>query len=350
MNRLMIVIAMLLSSIPAFAQPETALGRLLQAEVAKTPARVGLYVKHFGTGEVVSIRGDEIFSSQSTRKIPIMVLAFQSADQGTLDLDERIQVRRSDFRTGTGVLQYHDPGMSLTVRDLITQMIITSDNTATGMVIEKLGGRDRINQWLVENNYVTRTTWGTVEVARNMFAMLGTSFSSLTDEEVTGLEFLRTNNPQFDRYAGLFAGPKQALVDTIKSNSSKLAESVRNRSPDDETYWTGRTSPREIGNFLESIGRGTAVSAKRSLEMKNILLRQQLGKRRISHFLNVPVAHKTGDGATVANDVGLVYARSGPIVISFFAMAITGPYAETEDQIGRISKMIVDYFDGSRSR
>jgi len=64
----------------------------------------------------------------------------------------------------------------------------------------------------------------------------------------------------------------------------------------------------------------------------------------------VPVAHKTGDGATVANDVGLVYARLAPIVISFFAMAITGPYAETEDQIGRISKMIVDYFDGARSK
>jgi len=350
MNRLRIVMAMLLSSIPVLAQAETAFERLLQAEVAKIPARVGLYVKHLGTGEIASIRSDEIFSSQSTRKIPIMVLAFQSADQGTLDLDERVQVRRSDFRTGTGVLQYHDPGTSLTVRDLITQMIITSDNTATHVVIEKLGGRDRVNQWLADNRYVTRTTWGNVEVARNTFSMLGAAFANATDEEITALEFLRTNNPQFDRYTGLFTGAKQALVDAVKSNSAKLADSVWNRNPDDEAYWTGRTSPREIGNFLEAIGQGTAVSAKRSLEMKNILLRQQLGKRRISHFLDVPVAHKTGDGATVANDVGLVYARLAPIVISFFAMAITGPYAETEDQIGRISKMIVDYFDGARSK
>src|SRR5215475_3006391 len=138
MIRLMIVMAILLSSIPALAQPETALERLLQAEVAKMPARVGLYVKHLGTGEIVSIRGDEIFSSQSTRKIPIMILAFQSADQGKLNLDERVEIRRSDFRGGTGVLQYHDPGMSMTVRDLITEMIITSDNTATGMIIARL--------------------------------------------------------------------------------------------------------------------------------------------------------------------------------------------------------------------
>ena len=99
---------------------------------------------------------------------------------------------------------------------------------------------------------------------------------------------------------------------------------------------------------LESIERGTAVSAKRSTEMKNILLRQQLGARRIPHYLTVPVAHKTGDGSDVANDAGIVDARSGPIVISFFTMGITGPYAETEDQIGRISRMIVDYFDGAQ--
>jgi hypothetical protein len=29
-------------------------------------------------------------------------------------------------------------------------------------------------------------------------------------------------------------------------------------------------------------------------------------------------------------------------------MGITGPYAETEDQIGRVSRMIVDYFDGTQ--
>ena len=84
--------------------------------------------------------------------------------------------------------------------------------------------------------------------------------------------------------------------------------------------------------------------------MKNILLRQQLGARRIPHFLTIPVAHKTGDGTNVANDVGVVYARSGPIVISFFAMAVKGPYAETEDHIGRIARMIVDYFDGAEGK
>jgi beta-lactamase class A len=348
MKLLLVILACSLqASNSAFAQPNGRLQQLLEPEIARIPARVGVFVKHLRTGEEASIRADEIFSSQSTRKIPIMILAFQAADQGTLNLDERVEIRRSDFRTGTGVLQFHDPGMSLTVRDLITEMIITSDNTATGIVIAKLGGRDRINQWLADHKFVTRTTWGTVEGTRKLLSQLGPPYVNLTDEEVTALEYLRTNNPVFDRYSDLFSGPRKALADGIVKNAAMLAESVRKRRDEDEGYWTGRTSPREIGAFLESIERGTAVSERRSLEMKQILLRQQLGSRRIPHFLTVPVAHKTGDGATVANDVGIVYARSGPIVISFFAMAIRGPYAETEDHIGRIARIVVDYFDAS---
>jgi beta-lactamase class A len=341
-----VLILVPLLSVTAHAQQKSALRRMLEAEVARMPARVGLYVKHLGTGEEAAIRADEIFSSQSTRKIPIMILAFQSAEDGKLNLDERVQIQRADFRNGTGVLQYHDPGMTLTVRDLITEMIITSDNTATNLIIAKLGGPDRINKWLSDNRCVTRTTWGSIDGYRLTFAEFGPPLTRLTDEEVMGLEYARTNNPLYDRYADLFTGTRKELLDAVKKNSAKLSEIIRSHEPEDERYWTGRTSPHEIGRFLESIERGTAVNAERSIEMKNILLRQQLGVRRIPHYLNVPVAHKTGDSGNVANDAALVYGKSGPIVISFFAMNITGPYAETEDQEGRIAQQIIDYFDG----
>jgi hypothetical protein len=44
--------------------------------------------------------------------------------------------------------------------------------------------------------------------------------------------------------------------------------------------------------------------------------------------------------------VGIVLARSGPIVVSFFANEIRGPYGEAEDQMGEITRLIVEYFDG----
>ena len=81
----------------------------------------------------------------------------------------------------------------------------------------------------------------------------------------------------------------------------------------------------------------------------HMLRGQQAGARRLPHFLSVAVAHKTGDFPPVlANDVGIVFARSGPIVVSFFANAIEGPFAEAEDRIGRIAQLIVEYFDGTR--
>jgi len=62
------------------------------------------------------------------------------------------------------------------------------------------------------------------------------------------------------------------------------------------------------------------------------------------------VAHKTGDSAVIANDAGMIYARSGTIVIAFFANGVTGTYAETEDRIGQLARLIVEYFDGVNPR
>jgi hypothetical protein len=115
---------------------------------------------------------------------------------------------------------------------------------------------------------------------------------------------------------------------------------------ENEDYWLGVVTPTEIGRMLEGIEKGTLASKASCDEMKRIMRAQQSGARRIPHFLTVPVAHKTGDLGVVANDVGMVYARSGTIVISFFTLGITGPYAETEDRIGHVARLILEYFDG----
>ena len=52
----------------------------------------------------------------------------------------------------------------------------------------------------------------------------------------------------------------------------------------------------------------------------------------------------------IANDVGMVYGRSGTIVIAFFANGVTGTYAEAEDRIGQVARLIVEYFDGANPR
>ena len=94
--------------------------------------------------------------------------------------------------------------------------------------------------------------------------------------------------------------------------------------------------------------KGMIASKAACAEMLRTLRAQQSGARRIPHYLNVPVGHKTGDfPPIVANDVGIVYAKSGAIVMSFFTMGNTGVYAETEDRMGQVARLIVEYFDGA---
>jgi beta-lactamase class A len=288
------------ASTPARAQAGSGLQRLLDAELARFPGRAGVWVKHLVTGEEATVRADETFNSASVIKLPVLVMAYQQADKGLLSLDERIAIRKEDIRGGSGIFRYHDVGLQPTLRDVLMQMIITSDNTATDLAIGKVGGVSRVNAWINEHG-------------------LG-----------DGLRLTQTTGELFARYAALPPGPGR----NDKTNG-------------DRTYWLGEMTPRATGRLLEAMQRGTIASAKASEEMMRVMRAQQAGARRLPHFVTVPLAHKTGDFPPVlANDVGVAFARSGPIVIAFFANAITAPYGEAEDQIGRAAQLIIEYFDG----
>jgi beta-lactamase class A len=311
MLQLILTVAFLLPVRHSGAQAQQAtsgLQRLLDAELARFPGRAGVWVKHLKTGEEAAVQADVAFNSASVIKLPVMTLAFELAEKGPLSLAERITIKESDVRGGSGIFRYHDAGLQPTFRDVLLQMIITSDNTATDLAIAKVGGVERVNAWLRQHGYA----------------------DALTLNMTTG-----------DLFAKYRAIP-QGTNANEKTNG-------------DRSYWLGAMTPRATGRLIESIQRcndGTAsspaiASQKSCADMIRMMRAQQSGARRLPHFLNVGVAHKTGDFPPVlANDVGVVFARSGPIVIAFFANAIEGPYGEAEDRIGRIAQLIVEYFDG----
>ena len=351
MRRALIAL-MILFALPPRAPAQAAksgLTRLLESELSRFPAKSGVYVKNLRTGEEAMVNADQAFSSASVIKVPIMIRAFQLADQKKLNLDERVEIRRSDIRDGTGVFQFLDLGLTPTVRDLITQMIITSDNTATDLMTMKIGGVDSLNAWLAASGYPkTRMVGRGYEYRRKLLAVLNPDFANLTAEETTGLQYAAQDSPLFELFKPLFTGERAKWVASVRdpANRKTLLDARARLTVQDRAYWLGDMNPRETGRLLEGIELGTSASAAASATMKAILSRQQLGVRRIPHFLDVPVAHKTGDSPNIANDVGMVYARSGTVIIAFFTNGITGPYAETEDMIGRTSRMIIDYFDG----
>ncbi len=325
---------------PLFAQTPSALNRLIEAELSRFPAKTGLYVKHLTTGEESIHRGNDHFNSASVIKLPVMVLAYRLADQKKLNLDERIVIKPADYRGGSGIFRYQDAGLNPTLRDIITQMIITSDNTATDMMIARVGGKEKVNEFLKQNGITTSYLVQTVfELFRKPYEHLDPQYKTLTTEDVFALQ---SNLPRFTE-------PREDLLKRIRDGMAvnKIQDEMNKLYTEDENYWLGVVTPTEIGHLLEGIEKGTIASKSACAEMTRIMRAQQSGARRIPHYLNVPVGHKTGDFAPiVANDVGMVYAKSGTIIMSFFTLGNTGVYAETEDRMGQVARLIVEYFDG----
>jgi beta-lactamase class A len=290
------------------AQQPSALHTILTRASSDFPGTAGIWVKHLTTGETAGVRDGETFNSASVIKLPVLVLAFQMADKGAINLDERITIRKEDIRGGSGIFRYHDAGLQPTFRDVLLQMVITSDNTATDLAIAKVGGVTRVNAWLKEAGYADPST--------------GSGPGG-------GLRLTQTTGDLFAKYNAL--GPADDR--NAKTNS-------------DRSYWLGEITPRGVGLLIEAIEKKTIASAAGCDAMLRMLRAQQAGARRLNHFISVPVAHKTGDFPPVlANDVGIIYARSGPIVVSFLGNAITGNYGEAEDRIGRFAQQLVELFD-----
>ena len=323
MKLVIALVALSLASFPP-AEQSTPLNALLTRAATEFPGIAAIWVKHLTTGETAGVREGELLNSASVIKIPVMVLAFQMAERGEIKLDERVTIRKEDLRGGSGIFRYHDAGLQPTFRDVLLQMIITSDNTATDLAIAKVGGVARVNAWLKERG------------------------------DGDGLRLTQTTGDLFTKYNALTPAddppsrPEAASARSRRSSpDSARGEADRNgKTNGDRAYWLGEISARATGQMLEAIEKKTIASAASCDEMLRMLRAQQAGQRRLNHFISVPVAHKTGDFPPVlANDVGIIYARSGPIVVSFLGNAITGIYGEAEDRIGRFAQQIVEHFD-----
>lgn len=106
---------------------------------------LGVAARDLITDEEVLLRADEVFPTASVIKIPILVELMRQATNGRVALDERVDLLAEDKCGGSGILKILAAGLQPTLRDLATLMIVVSDNTATNLVIEAVGGVDTVN-------------------------------------------------------------------------------------------------------------------------------------------------------------------------------------------------------------
>jgi beta-lactamase class A len=110
-----------------------------------TKGVVGAQVIDLATGERIGVKDTLTFPQGSAIKIPLLIELFHQDDAGTLKLSTRVPVRLADRTGGSGLLQNLGDGTSdLSLGDLAMFMITVSDNTATNMLIDRVG-MDKVN-------------------------------------------------------------------------------------------------------------------------------------------------------------------------------------------------------------
>lgn len=98
------------------------------------------------SGAYVDLNADQSFAAASTIKLPLLIAFFQDVDAGKIRLDEQWVMRKDLVATEAGSMQYQPVGTKFDALETVENMITVSDNTATNMVLDRLGKAEVVNQ------------------------------------------------------------------------------------------------------------------------------------------------------------------------------------------------------------
>jgi beta-lactamase class A len=135
-----------------FTEKRQVLWQKLQTDIRRVDEQLdgvlAVAVKDLTSGEEFLLRGDEVMPQASSIKIAVLANLYLQAQQGRLKLTDEYVVRKQDLVPGSDIMLGLTPGVTrLTLRDLATMMVAVSDNSATNVVIDRVGF-DNVNRML----------------------------------------------------------------------------------------------------------------------------------------------------------------------------------------------------------
>ena len=239
-----------------FARADTArLHRTLDSLANAHRGVVGYTVYNVDTRERMSLRGDSTFPTASLIKVSVLATLYDLAERDSIRLTDPIVVTKIDMVPGSGMLQYLHDGIQITVGDAAWLMSTISDNTATNLLLRKIG---------------IRRTWAKME--------------SL------GLQHTKIHAESFRR-----AYTSVAMDSSVK-------------------YGLGVTTPNEMTRLFELLANGKAVSPRADSAMLAILENNQKGDMLQRYAEGVAFAHKDGEDSDKRTECGLFRLQSRVIV------------------------------------
>ncbi len=263
----------------------TIIKKEIEKIVADKNVKLGFALYDFSDNRIISIHGKHKFPMQSVYKFPIAVALLDEIERNKLSLNDSIIITAKDLEQNTWspIKDRWPNGITLSIEDMMTYMVAHSDNIATDILIEKVGGiphiQNTINNLGGKNIYI-----------RN------------TEKELHSDRFLQYQN------------------------------------------WT---TPIAMVRFLKRMEDGKLLNKNNCDLLWNIMVNTSTGSIHKYIPLTHTIAHKTGSsgvnslGMTAAqNDVGIIQFENGKRIC--FAIFLTDSYLSTDEgyeliaQIGKI--------------
>ena len=309
---------------PAFGQggSETALEEEWARLEPLSGGSLGLAAVHLETGRTAYLHPDEPFPMASTYKVPIAVELLRRVDEGEFGLDHMVELELSDLSPGSGTLSrlFDDPGVSLSILNLMELMLLISDNSATDLCLRAAGGGERVTSRMAE---------------------LG----------VEGVRVARSTADLITDYVGAEGLPprSQRTRTTYTEYYGQVSDEARAQAREEfEMDLRDTATPRGMADLLAKIWNGEGLSKESRDLLIDIMERCETGTGRLKGRLpeGTVVAHKTGTIGRTTNDVGIVYLPSGAghVVVAAFVKESDLPVPERERAIAEAARAAHDYF------
>lgn len=304
-----LAVAFTLATGPAWAQAPypaplpPAWPDLLQAELiriaARHPADVGVYVRDLETGVSVSHRADETWYLASTVKVPVALAVLRAVERGDFTLDTTLRLRASDYVDGAGPTNSKPLGAALSVRFLLEQMIIYSDNTASDMLIGLVGlhAVNGLVAQLVPQGLQRITTLA--DVRRHAYGHLTPDATHLTGHDFFVLKQQPNDAERLKALGRLLHVP------VVSFQRASVGDAF------DAYYASGLNSGRldAYADILQQLVEGKVLNAAHTAYLLRVMERVQTGTGRIKAGLPKAVvrfAHKTGTQRARTCDSGVI--------------------------------------------
>jgi beta-lactamase class A len=300
------------------------LQKQLEAIQQQFPGEMSIYMKNLATGDQIAIESDRVMETFSVIKLGIASELIRQVESGKFSLADRVTTKPEDERLPSGVLYTLEPGLNPTLKDLLTLMIIISDNEATDLLGDKVG-RKNVTDYMHSLGLAnTSIEFSDLDWDRTWLGSLDPAYKNARGDQ--------TVNFPFGKYSG--DQVEQAFGHTIY----------------DAGIYFGHSTTADIGHLLDMMATGKLVSKQASATILEIMEKQQVNDRFPKYLKDVRIAHKTGDGQPfIANDAGVLWVNDQPIVLVVFTGHHRGTTPSLHDAIARVAALVVKHYGGEVS-